>query len=49
MGLNIPGLSDALEKLDTTAAQMEKLVNGIDRVTVLLEEQNQLLRGRENT
>lgn len=45
--MNIPGLSDALEKLDTTSDQMEQLVAGINTVIDLLTEQNEILRSRE--
>lgn len=46
MGLHLPGLNEALSKLDTTTEQMEKLVEGIEKVVVLLEEQNELFRNR---
>lgn len=45
MGLSIPGLSEALEKLDTTSEQMVALVSGMNRIAELLEEQNEILRG----
>ena len=44
MGISIPGLSEALEKLDTTSEQMVALVAGIERVIELLEEQNEIMR-----
>lgn len=39
-----PGLKDALEKLDETSDQMAAIVTGLDKIAVLLEEQNELLR-----
>lgn len=43
MAFGIPGLTEALEDLDTAMAQMVELVNGIKKVTELLEEQNRIL------
>lgn len=42
--MNIPGLSEALSKLDTTAEQMEELNENLSTVVDLMREQNTLLR-----
>lgn len=42
--MNIPGLSEALSKLDTTAEQMEELNSNLSTVVELMREQNDLLR-----
>lgn len=44
MNLSIPGLSDALGKLDTTAEQMLLLVEGMQGIQSELQTTNQLLR-----
>lgn len=48
MGLPIPGLSEALTKLDTTTGQMGELIEGIGQVITLLEEQNELIKANNN-
>lgn len=45
MNITVPGLSDALGKLDTTSEQMTELVAGINEVVSLLKRQNELLEG----
>lgn len=44
MGISIPGLSEALGKLDKTADQMGQMIERLDKITLLLEEQNGLLK-----
>jgi hypothetical protein len=44
MGLSIPGLAEALAKLDTTSEQMQQMNDNLSRVVELLEEQNRILR-----
>lgn len=44
MDIKIPGLSDALGKLDITSQQMESLNTGIGEIATLLKEQNDLIR-----
>ena len=41
--MNIPGLSEALGKLDTTSTQMGQIVDGLNEIANLLREQNALL------
>ena len=48
MGIKIPGLDEAMEKLDETAINMLALVEKFDRVIDLLEEQNKILSDTHN-
>lgn len=44
MGLSIPGLSDALDKLDGTEQTMNTMVARLDTIIALMIEQNSILR-----
>lgn len=44
MDLKIPGLSEAMGKLDKTNDQMDRLCNSMDEIVILLREQNDLLK-----
>lgn len=46
MGLTLPGLTEAMERLDETQGLMVELVNGMNRIATLLEEQNDILRSK---
>jgi hypothetical protein len=44
VNLTIPGLSDMLEATKEMPQQFEALIDRLDKVVVLLEEQNDLLK-----
>jgi uncharacterized protein YoxC len=44
VNVNIPGLTDALKRLDDTQASMVALVEGMGNIATLLTETNNLLR-----
>jgi uncharacterized protein YoxC len=44
VNVNIPGLTDALKRLDETQASMVALVEGMGNIATLLTETNNLLR-----
>lgn len=46
MTFGLPNLNDIMSKVDATAADMAKLVAGMEKIAQLLEEQNEILRGR---
>lgn len=48
MAFGVPGLHEALAKLDETSEQMLALVNGIGEVVELLKEQNRLIEDANN-
>ncbi len=46
MAFGVPGLHEAMARLDATEEKMTQLVAGIDKVIELLEEQNEILRNK---
>ena len=44
MNLQIPGLGDAMARLDATEEKMTEMADHLSEVTVLLREQNTLLQ-----